>query len=86
MFFLDLGAVEGDQGDFVAIEDPDQAEGEHHEDVPLAERETVELAEDPEVELLGFLLFFVEVHGGGGSRGVEGAIRKSHCISEFLKN
>ena len=77
---MDLRAIERDEGDFIAIENPDQSKSKHDEEMPLAEREAIELTEGSGVKVLNLFFFFVEVHGGGrGERVIDIAIRKCHC-------
>lgn len=45
-FVDNVFAKETDERDFVAVEDPDQAEGEDHEEVPAGERQAVEAVQD----------------------------------------
>lgn len=56
-------AVERDEGDLIAIEDPNQAQRKHDEDVPRGEGKVVESAERLMVQLLIFSVFFgVDLH------------------------
>jgi hypothetical protein len=46
VFVDNVFAEETDERDFVAVEDPDQSEGEDHEEVPAGERQAVEAVQD----------------------------------------
>jgi hypothetical protein len=64
MFSFDLWAVNGYEGDLVAIEDPDQTEGEHDEDMPFAQGKRIELSNDFVIEAFALVFFGVDFLSG----------------------
>ena len=55
-------AIQGDQSDLIAIEYPDESEGECDKEMPFAESESVKFVENMSIREVVVRLFCVDIH------------------------